>query len=374
MFATVRQVTGYVEELAPPSLALSGDPVGLQLGDPGAAVRRVLVALELDRAVLEEAIAKDAGLVVTHHPLLFEPLRAVDESEPLSALAAAAIRHRIAVYSAHTNLDIAPRGVNYVLAERLGLAEKGRQVLKVTGHEQLLKLVLFVPAGHEDRLLENLAAAGAGRSDRYSRSSFQVSGTGTFEPLQGSNPFIGRPGQLEKVAETRMETILPASRRRAVIRALLEAHPYEEPAYDLYPLSREGEPRGLGLIGTLKSPQTLSLVAERCRKELGQAMVRCWAPPGQKFSRVALCGGSGGSLIGDAVAGGAELFISGDFRHHDLEKARAHGLGLIDAGHSGTELPVLDHLVNHLRDSLRGAGLKTGVERAAAAPPEWLFM
>lgn len=374
MFATVQQIASFIEELAPLSLALPGDPVGLQVGHPGTEVRNVLVALELDEAVLAEAVAGKAGLIVTHHPLLFEPLRNVDESEPRSALVAEAIRRQLAVYSAHTNLDIAPRGVNHVLAERIGLAEKGRRVLQVTGHEPLLKLVLYIPAGHEEELLESLAAAGAGSSGRYSHSSFQVAGTGTFKPLEGSTPFTGRRGRLEKVEEIRMETILPVSCRRAVIRALLKAHPYEEPAYDLFPLALEGAPLGLGLIGSLEKPQTLPRIAEHCRDRLGQAAVRCWAPPDRKFSRIALCGGSGGSLIDDAVTGGAEIFISGDFRYHDLEKARAWGLGLIDAGHSGTERPVVDYLVAYLRSSLREAGLETAVAAAESEPPGWLFV
>lgn len=374
MFATVQKIAGYIEELAPPALALSGDPVGLQVGDPDAEVQKVLVALELDEAVLKEALAKETDLLVTHHPLLFQPLRAVNESVPQNALVAAAIRHRLAVYSAHTNLDIAPRGVNYVLAERIGLAAEGRQVLEITGHEQLLKLVLFVPAGYEEKLLEALAVAGAGSLGCYSHCSFQASGTGTFKPLEGSTPFIGRRGRLEKVEEVRLETILPVSRRRAVLRALLEAHPYEEPAYDLYPLALEGEPYGLGLIGSLKSPQTLSQIAGRCRKELGLNMLRCWAPPNQRFSRIALCGGSGGSLIEDAVAGGAELFISGDFRYHDLKKAQGYGLALIDAGHSGTEQPVVDYLAAYLRSFLGEDGFETAVAAAETAPSEWLLM
>lgn len=374
MFATVQKIADFVEELAPLDLALPDDPVGLQVGDPHAQVKRVLVALELDGAVLEEALAGGAGLIVTHHPLIFEPLRSIDLSRPRSALVAEVIRHRVAVYSAHSNLDISPRGVNHVLAGRIGLAEGGRRVLRVTGREQLLKLVLYTPAGHEGELLQVLTAAGAGSIGGYSHCSFQVSGTGTFMPPAGSAPFIGRPGRLERVEEVRMETILPASRRRTVVRALLEAHPYEEPAYDLYPLSLEGEALGLGLIGSLKGPRTLSQMAALCRRELGRAMVRCWAPPGRKFSRVALCGGSGGSLIDAAVAGGAELFISGDFRHHDLEKAREHGLGLLDAGHGGTEMPVVDHLTAYLRTAIAEAGLKTEVAAAEAAPPEWLFM
>ncbi len=374
MFATVQQITGYIERLAPESLALPGDPVGLQVGNPQAEVRKVLVALELDEDVLKEAVDGKAGLVVTHHPLLFEPLQTMDESVPQNALAAAAIRQDIAVYSAHTNLDAAPRGVNHVLAERLGLAEKGRQVLEVTGYDRLLKLVVFIPSGHEKQLLEALAAAGAGSLGHYSHSSFRVSGTGTFMPLQGSAPFIGRQGRLEQVDEMRLETILPASCREAVVRALLEAHPYEEPAYDLYALELKGEPLGMGLVGLLKNPGTLAEIAGRCRKALGLKSLRCWAPPGVKFSRIALCGGSGGSLIDLAAASGAELFISGDFRYHDLGKARGYGLGLIDAGHAATELPVVACLTDYLNSCLLEAGFKTAAAASEIEPAGWLLM
>ncbi|HOA36035.1 MAG TPA: Nif3-like dinuclear metal center hexameric protein [Bacillota bacterium] len=371
MLATVKQITGFIEELAPPALALPGDPVGLQLGDPYAEVGKALVALELDEAVLEEAAAGEAGLVVTHHPLLFEPLSSLDESMPHGALIAAAIRRRIAVYSAHTNLDVSPRGVNHVLAGRIGLAGEGRRPLKVTGHDRLLKLAVFVPSGHEEQMLAALAAAGAGSIGRYSHCSFQVSGTGTFMPLEGSDPFIGRRGRLEKVGEKRLEMILPASRRDAVVRALLEAHPYEEPAYDLYSLELEGEPFGLGLIGMLEVPSTLNAIAERCRKELGLRTLRCWAPPGRRFKQVALCGGSGGSLIEEAAAQGAELFISGDFRYHDLKKAQAYDLALVDAGHGGTEQPVVGYLVEYLNSRLQEAGFKTVVAAAETSPSDW---
>ena len=373
MFATVKQIAACIEELAPLSLALPGDPVGLQLGDPHAAVQRVLVALELDEAILEEAVVKECRLVVTHHPLLFEPLHSVDESVPQNALVAAAIRQGIAVYSAHTNLDVAPLGVNHILAERLGLAEEGRQVLEITGYDQFLKLVVFVPSGHAERLLEALAAVGAGSLGAYSHSSFQVSGTGTFMPLEGSDPYIGGRGRLERVGEKRLETILPASRRESVVRALLEAHPYEEPAYDLYPLALEGRPFGLGLIGALGGPRTLSEIAGHCRKALDVRSLRCWAPPKRKFSRIALCGGSGGSMIEPAAAGGAELLISGDFRYHDLKKAQALCLGLIDAGHGGTELPVVGYLAGHLSSRLLEAGFKTAATAAESSPAEWLL-
>ncbi len=372
--ATVQQIAGYIEKLAPKSLALPGDPVGLQVGNLHAGVQKTLVALELDEAVLEEAVNREARLVVTHHPLLFEPMQSLDESDPQSALAAAAIREEIAVYSAHTNLDVAPRGVNHILAERLGLAREGRRVIEITGYDRLLKLVVFVPGGHEKQMLEALAAAGAGSLGHYSHSSFQLSGTGTFMPLEGSAPFIGRRGELEQVAETRLETALPASRREAVVRALLEAHPYEEPAYDFYPLELKGEPLGLGLAGLLESPGTLAEIAGRCRKALGLRSLRCWAPPKRKFSRIAICGGSGGSLIDLAAACGAELFISGDFRYHDLKKAQACGLGLIDAGHGATELPVVAYLAAYLNSRLLEAGFKTAAAASEIEPARWLLM
>lgn len=374
MFATVQQIAGYIEELAPKSLALPGDPVGLQVGSPHAGVQKTLLALELDEAVLEEAAGRGARLVVTHHPLLFEPVQSLDESVPQNALAAAAIRQGIALYSAHTNLDIAPRGVNYVLAERLGLAGEGRRVLQVTGYDRLLKLVVFIPGGYENQLLEVLAAAGAGSLGCYSHSSFRAPGTGTFMPLEGSVPFIGQRGRLEQVDEIRLETILPASRREAVEQALLKAHPYEEPAYDFYPLEQKGEPLGLGLAGLLECPGTLAEIAGRCRKALGLKSLRCWAPPGGRFSRIALCGGSGGSLIDLAAASGAELFISGDFRYHDFKKAQAYGLGLIDAGHGATELPVVAHLAAYLNSRLLGAGFKTVAAVSEMEPADWLLM
>lgn len=260
MLATVRQIADYLEELAPPEIALPGDPVGLQVGDPRREVRKVLVALDLDEAVLQQALDVEADMVVTHHPLLYTSLSCIDESRPSGSLIAAIIRNKITVYSAHTNLDIAPQGVNRLLADRLGLEEEGRVFIQPSQEDRLLKLVVFVPREHEDAVADAVAEAGAGWIGRYSHCTFRAPGTGTFMPREGTSPYIGETGRLEKVEEVRLETVLPVSRRRAVLKALLEAHPYEEVAYDSHPLALSPETSGLGLVGTISPPLGLEQI------------------------------------------------------------------------------------------------------------------
>jgi dinuclear metal center YbgI/SA1388 family protein len=373
LWATIKTIAGYLEELAPPLLALPGDPVGLQLGDPRAEVSALLVALELDHAALAQAVAVKAELVVTHHPLFFQPLRALDESTPHGALIAQTIRNKISVFSAHTNLDIAPRGLNNRLADLLGMAQEGRRVIERTGQDQLLKLVVFVPLGHEDSVRNALAGAGAGWIGAYSHCTFQTAGTGTFMPREGTDPFIGRQGTLEKVDELRLETILPASKRGAVLQALFAAHPYEEVAYDLYNLEREGEPVGLGLAGCLESPLSLEQILARCREKLQLPGLRYWAPPKIEFSRIAVCTGSGGSLVEQAARQGSELFVSGDFRYHDFKTAEAAGMGLVDAGHHGTERPAVELISEYLRERLTLDGYATAVLPADWPSADWSY-
>lgn len=373
MWATVEKIAGYLEELAPPELAVLGDPVGLQLGDPRSPVRTLMVVLELDQMALAQAVAQKAELVVTHHPLMFQPLQALDERTPQGALIAQTIRNKICVFSAHTNLDIAPRGLNRRLADLLGLDHEGRRVIEKTGQDQLLKLVVFVPLGHEDAVREALAGAGAGWIGAYSHCTFQAAGTGTFMPREGTDPYIGRQGALEKVDELRLETVLPASRRAAVLQALFAAHPYEEVAYDLYTLRREGAPVGLGLIGCLERPLSLEQILKRCRERLQLPGLRYWAPLKKEFSRIAVCSGSGGSLVEQAVRLGAELFISGDFRYHDFKKAEAAGMGLVDAGHYGTERPAVELICEYLRGRLAQDGYETAVLPADLTTADWSY-
>ncbi len=371
MQATVKTVTSYLEKLAPLSIALPDDPVGLQLGSNSAEVNRILVALDPDQGAVSEALSTGSELLVTHHPLFYQNLSSLNEDLPGGALVAEAIRNRLNVYSAHTNYDIAPKGVTFQLAAKLGLPADSARVLEVTGSEQLLKLVVFVPVGHEDAVRDALAAAGAGQIGNYSHCTFQVSGCGTFMPGAGTNPYAGTIGQLEKADELRVETIFPATQRAAVINKMVEAHPYEEVAYDLYPLDLEGEEIGLGLIIDLEEAVGLQELVQLCRERLNANSLRYWTGNSDSFKKVALCGGSGGSLIDHALQKGADLFISGDFRYHDLKQAESSNLALIDAGHDATEWPGMFNLQQYLERKLQGDGYKTEVCLQTSGTAKW---
>ncbi len=368
---TVKRIGAYLEELAPKSIALQGDPVGLQLGNPDAGVDKALVALDPDGATVEEAAKLGANLLVTHHPLFYHRLSSIDESLPAGALVARAIRDGLSIYCAHTNYDTAPGGVSYRLAEALGFPVEGSTVLEVTGSEQLLKLVVFVPCGHEDLVRDALAVAGAGHIGNYSHCTFQVSGTGTFKAGDSANPFLGSRGQLERVDEYRLETILPATRRSTVVKALIDAHPYEEVAYDLYPLNIEGRAIGLGLLLELTEPCRFEDLVSLCRDRLHAPSLRVRSFGKKEISRLAICGGSGGSLIEHAVRGGADILVSGDFRYHDFKLAEACGLSLIDAGHAATEYPGVVYLQEFLKKRLREEGYDTAVLLRQAEALEW---
>ncbi len=361
MLAKVKTVIAYMEELAPSSIAMSGDPVGLQIGHPEAEVKKILAALDPDHYAVKEAEEVGAEMLVTHHPLFYHQVASINESLPTGNLAAAVLRKRMHIFSAHTNYDIAPRGVNYRLAEALGLPADQGQVVEVTGNEQLLKLVVFIPAGHEDRVRDAIAEAGAGKMGNYSHCTFQLPGTGTFMPGEGTDPYIGTRYELEKVDELRMETILPATKKQEVIKALIEAHPYEEVAYDLYPLALEGRNIGLGLYFDLEKPVSLEYLIDKCKGVLKAEPLRCWDAGKSSFSRIAVCGGSGGSLIEQAARLGAEAFVSGDFRYHDLKLAQSHGLALVDAGHDATEWPGVANIRAYLEERLKADGYETGV-------------
>lgn len=371
MPAKVETVIKYMEELAPASFALPDDPVGLQLGDPQAGADKILVALDPDQRAVEEAERLGANMLVTHHPLFYTRLSAINENLPAGALIAKAIRSGLNIFCAHTNYDVAPDGVTYRLAKALGFQEESADVLEITGSEQFLKLVVFVPAGHEDKIRNALAEAGAGQIGNYSYCTFQTAGIGTFKPEEGTSPYVGSAGRLEKVEELRLETILPVTRRKAVVEKLIQAHPYEEVAYDLYPLALDGRAVGLGLILKLDQALALEDILQACRQKLNSSALRYWPAGKRSFKMIALCGGSGGSLIEQAARKEADLFISGDFRYHDLKLAQSLGLALIDAGHDGTEWPGVAYLREYLEGKLKADNYRTEVILQAKNPAEW---
>ncbi len=371
MLAKVKTISAYMEELAPSSIAMAGDPVGLQLGNPEAEVKNILVALDPDLDAVREAEQVGAEMLITHHPLFYNKLSSINESFPAGFLLASAVRKGLNVFSAHTNYDVAPRGTNYHLAEALDLPAKAGRILEVTGNEQLLKLVVFIPAGHEKNIRNAISQAGAGQIGGYSHCTFQMPGTGTFMPGEGTDPYIGSQSQLEKVDEVRMETILPATRKNEVIQALIKAHPYEEVAYDLYPLALEGQNIGLGLSFVLENQVSLETIIEKCREKLKAESLRFFDAGKDKFTGIAICGGSGGSLIEQAVRQEAEIFISGDFRYHDLKLAQDYGLALVDAGHDATEWPGVVFIKQYLEERLKAEHYNTGVWIQTSASKGW---
>lgn len=337
----------WIEEWAPLALVEDWDNSGLLVGAPDAEVSKALVTLEITPEVAAEAIAEKVQLIVSHHPLLRDPLSQIRFDVYPASLIAKMIRHDIAVYAAHTNLDAAPGGINDLLAERLGLEDVG--LLAPTREEKLFKLAVFVPLGYEDNVRQAMCAAGAGWIGAYSECTFQSSGTGTFRPLEGTNPFLGKIGALEKADESRIETIVPEDKLDQVVQEMCRAHPYEEVAYDLYPLRNRGKRQGLGRVGRLPAAQPLSVFAKKVKTALDLAQVRVTGLLDRPVSRAALCGGSAMAFLPQAVQAGADVYITGDVKHHDALHALAEGIALIDAGHHGTERVIVPVLTDYLK-------------------------
>lgn len=369
--ATIGKIAGYMEELAPPAWAESWDNVGLQVGAPDRAVGRILVALELTGGVVEEAVHTQADLIVVHHPAIFKPLKALRFDSPGGARLERLIKAGIGLYAAHTNLDQAPGGTNDTLAAKAGLTK--HDVLMGVGEEKYIKLVVFVPRGHEDAVRTALAEAGAGHIGNYSHCTFQTAGTGTFLPLEGTSPFLGQPGKLEYADELRLETILPEGLVKGAVQAMLAAHPYEEVAYDLYPLANPGRGRGHGRIGTLAEPVTLGVLAGRLKEALGIPNLRFVGDLGCKITTVAVGAGSGGMLIPYAARRGADVLITGDVDHHDAQDAADAGLCVIDVGHYASEAIVVEPLAAYLRERSTADGLAVEVVEAQAGKDPFTF-
>lgn len=351
MSLTCKGIIEMMNILAPESLAEKWDNVGLQIGSPEKRVKRILVAVDLLEEVAEEAIEKRADMIVTHHPFLFDPVKTLRGDSFMGRVASMLIKNDIALYCAHTNLDSAPGGINHILVQRINL--KDAEILQVTKERNFNKIVVFVPVGYEEDVRTVMAEAGAGWIGNYSHCAFQVKGTGTFLPGESTNPFIGRQGALERVEELRLETIVPEEITSKVLEAMLKAHPYEEAAYDIYGLKNERKGYGLGRVGRLEKAMTLEEFAEKVKDVLGLKYVRYSGKPDRKVSRVALCGGSGGSLIEEAASGGADVYLTGDIKYHDAHKALGLGMAVVDAGHYGTEKAAVDIIKGHIEEEAK---------------------
>lgn len=349
-----RQIMDAMEIMAPGRLAAAWDNVGLLVGDPGQAVARVLVALDVTPELAAAAAADGVDMIVAHHPLIFRPLAAIRTDRRPDAALAALLRAGIAVFAAHTNLDVAAGGVNDVLAARLGL--KDLRPLTAEHTDRLCKLAVFVPQTHAEAVRTAITEAGAGHIGNYSHCTFQTAGTGTFLPLAGTSPFIGRQGQLEYTAELRLETIMPESVRDRVVAAMLQAHPYEEVAYDLYSLNNPGRQYGLGRVGETERPFAAADFALMVKTALGAEHIRLAGPRDKVIKKAAVCGGSGADLIGAAAGMGADCLVTGDVKYHEAQQALACGIVVMDAGHYFTERPVVEAVAGYLRTTAQARG------------------
>ena len=335
-----------IEGFAPLRLAEEWDNCGWQLGDPGAQADKVLLTLDITAHIVEEAIKAGVKLVISHHPMFLKGIKNIRMDRPEGSLIAGLLKNDIAVYSAHTNLDSAAGGGNSVLADKLGLT--GVESLIPGAAENLYKLAVFVPVSHIEQVRVAVARAGAGWIGNYSDCAFLIKGTGNFRPLAGSNPFIGRTGELEKVEEFRLETIVPENRKKNVLAAMHKAHPYEEVAYDLYPLANQVPGYGLGRVGSLPEEVTLSDFVKLVKSVLQINTVRLGSAQKKLVRKVAVCGGAGASLWKQALSKGADVYVTGDIKYHEALDITAAGLNFIDAGHFPTERIILPVLYNHL--------------------------
>ncbi|ENH97492.1 hypothetical protein J416_05758 [Gracilibacillus halophilus YIM-C55.5] len=328
---TVKDVIQLFERWVPQQVAESWDNVGLQVGKEEQTVRKIMITLDVVESVVDEAIEKEVDFIISHHPLFFQKLQQLDLSSPKGKIVEKLIRHDISVYAAHTNLDVVQGGVNDMLIDRLQLTDC--HVLVPTNTEQLLKLVIYVPQTHVNQLTKAVGDAGAGHIGDYSHCTFRTSGTGAFQPLEGTNPYVGQQGEIEEVEEYRMETVIKHSEQTTVLQAAEQAHPYEEMAYDLFPLAIEGESIGLGRIGRVHQSMTLREYANFVKEVLDVPQLRIVGDPNATIETVAVLGGSGKGFISQAAEAGADVYITGDLTFHEAQDAEEAGIHLIDPGH-----------------------------------------
>ncbi len=356
----LRDLVAVLEELAPTKDAEAWDNVGLLVGDAAREVTRVLLTIDYTEAVAEEAYAAPADLVIAYHPPIFQGLKRVTAP----SLVFEAVRRGLAIYSPHTAFDVADGGTNDVLADVLGMTE--RAPLKAAPEKDAqYKLVTFVPGFAAPAVSAALFAAGAGHIGNYTSCSFRTAGTGTFYGEEGTSPMAGSAGTLESVDELRLETVLPIHRVEAALRALREAHPYEEPAFDLVRLAPPPSQRGMGRIGAVL-PVERAEMFERIKARLGLGHLLIAGPTTGTITRVAASAGSCGDLYRDALSKKAELYLTGEMRHHDALACAKAGMTVVSTLHSNSERTALGALERALR--ARCPGLEVALSRADRDP------
>jgi len=329
----IREITDYLESIAPLSYQESYDNSGLIVGSPNDEVHKILISLDCTEEVVQEAIDKGCNLIISHHPIVFKGLKRFNNANYVERTVIKAIQNNIALYAIHTNLDNVVGGVSSKMAEKLDLVN---QAILRPKSGVIKKLVLYVPRANVEEVRQSLFAAGAGAIGDYDECSYNTAGYGTFRPLEGSNPAIGIKGQQERVEETKIEVVFPAYLERKIIVAMLSAHPYEEVAYNIITIDNVLRSVGSGIIGNLKDPMAANEFLAYLKDKLKLKVIRHTTLLNKSIQRVAVCGGSGGFLLNDAKRSGADIFITADYKYHEFFDAE-NQIVIADIGHFESE-------------------------------------
>jgi dinuclear metal center YbgI/SA1388 family protein len=343
------EIQNIIEEWAPKEIAWERDNVGIQIGSQNSIIHKILVTLDVTPPVIDEAIKKRVDLIISHHPIFFNPLKSINLDTTLGIMIFKLVRNNIAVYSSHTNLDFTHDGVSFALAQKMGLKDidfllKNQSINR--------KIVAFVPSDYSKIVIEAMAKEGAGIIGEYETCSFKSIGTGSFKASNKAKPYVGEIGKLETVDEMRVEMIVPQWKLSRVIASLKRVHPYEEVAFDVYPLLTPSTSYGAGAIGNLPRSMNQKEFLKYVLKRLPAKMISYNKSNSRSIKRVAMCGGNGSDMIQVASQNGADAFITGDISYHRFTDTPQDIL-LIDAGHFETEQPVVPVITNFLKKELK---------------------
>ncbi len=322
-----------LEKLAPPFLQEPYDNSGLLIGNPEMEIDKALICLDVTEDILDEAIAENCQIIISHHPIIFKGLKRITGKNMVERIVAKAIKNDMAIYAIHTNLDNVKNGVNSILCEKLGVLNP--QILSPK-EGVLRKLVTFCPKENAAKVRDAIFDAGAGHIGDYDKCSFNSGGSGSFRALEGTNPYVGEKGKLHFEEEARIESIYPVYLENEILKALKAAHPYEEVAFDVYPLLNVHENVGAGMIGELETGMDEMAFLQKLKDVAGSACIRHSGLLGKKIKKVAVCGGSGSFLIQDAIRANADIFVSGDIKYHDFFEAD-NKIVIADMGHYESE-------------------------------------
>ncbi len=329
----IKEITSYLESIAPLSYQESYDNAGLLVGNPLQEINAAMLCIDVTEEIIDEAIDNGAGLIISHHPVIFSGLKKITGRNFVERVVIKAIKNNIAIYAAHTNIDNIKHGVSYKLAEKLGVSDI--KVLSPSS-DNLYKLIVYVPVEHADKVRDALFTVGAGYIGDYSNCSYNILGEGTFKASDNANPFAGEKGKIHFEKETRIETIIPVHLKGKAIKAIYQSHPYEEPAFDLFLLNNSNYNKGSGAVGKLEQSEDETVFLKKIKKVLKAEQIKFTKLLGKPVEKVAICGGAGAFLLNKAIVSGAQMFISADFKYHDFFNAD-NKIVVVDVGHYETE-------------------------------------